>query len=844
MRRISTTALITISLTSILASVVFASSLLGLFPNDAETRIAGRKALAESLALHCTQAISRRDAGMIKETLETAVRRNGDLISARFEKSNGDILLQAGPSVNLEQGTHGYDIVNVPLFANAQEYGRLILAFQSSGTSFRAVLKSPILRFALFLTVICGLVFQLYLKRVLKHLDPSAVVPNRVRMTLDTLAEGLVVLDDKCQVVLVNQAIATILGKGLAELQGLHLSDFTWRLRDAHQEDELPWEVCIRECRVVSGVIMELELTTSSCRKFRVTCSPISHDKAGCQGALVSLDDVTALEDRTLELTKMLEKLRESREQIRQQNQQLLTLATRDPLTSAFNRRHLFEQLDVCWSISQESGEGFSCIMADIDHFKCINDGHGHAVGDLVLKKTVELFHAVVRPKDIVGRYGGEEFCIVLPDTDLATATELAEEIRCRIQDHDFQGLRVTASFGIASTSPHVTSSECLMELADRSLYMAKRTGRNRVVSCEQLEELEAANDVSAVDPVMAGEHHHAAIPFQTVAALTAALAYRDVETAQHSRRVADWCFAMGSEMMSISKAYILENAALLHDIGKIGVPDRVLLKPGALTEEEWELMKMHDRIGVEIIRSTFACDELTEIVQYHHAKYGGDLSDQDELYGKDLPLGARILTVADSFDAMISDRVYRKGLPRDVAFQELRRCAGTQFDPDLVEHFIDLVRRTTAVRQFDESAPPVSGVDKQTALRLGMQIEDLAQALDERDAARLSGIASEIGETATNFEVSQVAELAEELRGESFDNTDWVKVIELTIDLMEMCRTAQMSHLNTDVNQNQLTLETLRARRRKLLSAGALNEEAMTVGAKIAERHHGTVAG
>lgn len=827
MRRTSTTFLITISLTSVLASVVFASSLLGLFPNHQQCQIAARKALAETLALHCTQALSRHDARMIKECLETAVRRNTDLTAVRFEKANGEVLLHVGDNSN--QDKHQSENVEVSLFENSREYGELVLTFRStSAGNLLAILASPLVRFTLFVVGVCGLVFQFYLKRVLQYLDPSAVVPNRVRMTLDTLAEGLVVLDENSRIALVNQTIATIFGKDIGEFQGLNFSDFSWRQRDAIADDDLPWETCIREARVVSGLVMELDITDTQSRKFRVNCSPICHGNDKCQGALVSLDDVTALEDRTIELARMLDRLRESREQIRQQNQQLLRLATLDPLTSAFNRRYLFEQIDAYWTDNQKHGRTFSCIMADIDHFKCINDSHGHAMGDFVLKRTVELFQATVRPTDLVGRYGGEEFCVVLPDCDLATATKMADEVRRRIQENDFQGLRVTASFGIASTGEQVSSADVLMELADRALYMAKRTGRNRVVHCEQLDELEEANNLSAADPCAADELHYPAIPFQTVAALTAALAYRDVETAQHSRRVADWCFAMGSEMMSISKAYILENAALLHDIGKIGVPDRVLLKPGALTAEEWELMKLHDRIGVEIIRSTFACDELTEIVQYHHARFGGDDANAGELCGKNLPLGARILTIADSFDAMVSDRVYRKGLTREVAFQELRRCAGTQFDPDLVEWFIDLVNRTEAVRSFNESEASVSSVDKQAALRLGMQIEDLAQALDERNAGRLRGIASEIGETASTFEVAQIAELAEQLRGESNEETDWVKVIELTIELMEMCRTAQMSHLNTDLSQNQLTLEALRARRRRMLESGELAEECM----------------
>ena len=294
---------------------------------------------------------------------------------------------------------------------------------------------------------------------------------------------------------------------------------------------------------------------------------------------------------------------------------------------------------------------------------------------------------------------------------------------------------------------------------------------------------------------------HEPAIPFQTVAALTAALAYRDIATAQHSRRVADNCFKMGSELMTISESYILENAALLHDIGKIGVPDSVLLKPGALTDDEWEIMQTHDRIGVEIIRSTFACDGLTDIVENHHARYSGSDEEPNLPKGHEIPLGARILTIADSFDAMISDRVYRKGLSQEAVFAELRRCSGTQFDPELVEIFISMILQQENQVVTDHTA--IATVDKQTALRLGIQIEDLAQALDDQDRQRLASIAEAIATTASSHNVPEVARLAYELKESAKMDDHWVENLGLTIELMELCRMTQQTHLSVATQQN-----------------------------------------
>jgi HPt (histidine-containing phosphotransfer) domain-containing protein len=215
------------------------------------------------------------------------------------------------------------------------------------------------------------------------------------------------------------------------------------------------------------------------------------------------------------------------------------------------------------------------------------------------------------------------------------------------------------------------------------------------------------------------------------------------------------------------------------------------------LTDKEWQIMKTHDRIGVEIIRSTFACDELNIIVESHHVRYSGTDDEHDFPTGKDIPLGARILTIADSYDAMVSDRVYRKGCSQESAFAELRRCSGTQFDPDLAELFIEMVLKNEADVVANGASSALAPVDKQTALRLGIQIEDLAQALDDQDRERLVSIAAAIAETATQHEVPEVVKLASELQEAATNDEEWVEYLGLTIDLMELCRLTQQTHLS-----------------------------------------------
>ena len=215
----------------------------------------------------------------------------------------------------------------------------------------------------------------------------------------------------------------------------------------------------------------------------------------------------------------------------------------------------------------------------------------------------------------------------------------------------------------------------------------------------------------------------------------------------------------LGREMLSARDTYILEVAGLLHDIGKIGIPDAILLKPGRLTDEEWEVMHLHDRIGVEIIAASFACPTLRRTRSNHHAAYGGKSDHPNLPGGKNIPLTARILMISDAYDSMISDRVYRRALTQDAAFAELRRCSGTQFDPDLTEKFIELISngcdgRQLQIRQGSEKA----------VLQIGLQIERLANAIDQQDLPTLSALADRLRAIAARANIPEIEHLAAEL--------------------------------------------------------------------------------
>lgn len=508
--------------------------------------------------------------------------------------------------------------------------------------------------------------------------------------------------------------------------------------------------------------------------------------------------EFTTLERKHAQLRKVLRRLRVKRKVVRRQNQELKQLATRDPLTGCFNRRTLFRQFEKLWEASHRFHQPLSCLMVDVDHFKSINDRFGHNAGDEVLKVVSQILQETARKSDFVCRYGGEEFCILLPQIELAAAEHAAERLREALSAEPVGEIKVTASFGVSSWSLGAKHPQEMMDQADKALYAAKRAGRNRVMRFDLApkELLDGAKEGRKPPELVRAPRStdEVAIPFQAVSGLLAALGYRHAETAEHCRRVADLCVQAAGGLMSQKDAYLMEMAALLHDIGKLGVPDNVLLKAGPLSADEWKTIRTHEGIGVEIIRAAFTSDELANLVRLQCCWFGGTPHDMSLPKGQKIPLAARLLAIANAYDSMTSEHPYRKPMSRDDAFAELRRGAGTQFDPMLTEHFIKSLTDLDPGRSAKPLVP--STVSKQTALKLGVQIEKLALAADVQDLASLGEMAHQLRTMAQESGITTIAEAAGKLEQSAAANSNEMDVMELMLDLMEMCRHTQRALL------------------------------------------------
>lgn len=484
-----------------------------------------------------------------------------------------------------------------------------------------------------------------------------------------------------------NAPIRNTAGKTVAVL-GMDVSENQLRYRERY----LYW-AAVKNAVValLLAILLSLLVTSALLKPVRAFTRAAEQVRGGDLECRVEVTAPRELGELAESFNGMVRALKENREWLTEQS-------TRDFLTGLQNHRGFQERLELEVERANRYGQELCLLFIDLDRFKSINDALGHPAGDSILRQMGPLLRDNIRSIDVAARYGGDEFAVILPETDHESGKQAAERIRAQVEAHDFfaaspgnpahsesvlPSIRVTVTLGLACAPQHHHKRDGLVMAADIALCRAKQIARNSIGSYEDLSDNERR-----VDPQEIFEMLHKP-DLAAVTSLAAAVDAKDRYTSGHSERVARYALALG-EALDVEREIRdrLKIAGLLHDLGKIGVPDQVLNKPGSLSRDERDQIEQHPSLGGDIVRRAPQLDALLPAILHHHERWDGK-GYPSGLAGEEIPLIARIMGIADAFDAMTSDRPYRKALPVETAILELRTNAGTQFDPALVEAFI-----------------------------------------------------------------------------------------------------------------------------------------------------------
>lgn len=367
-------------------------------------------------------------------------------------------------------------------------------------------------------------------------------------------------------------------------------------------------------------------------------------------------------------------------------------MAVTDELTDVFNQRYYHSILENEIAKAQKNRSSVGLILIDIDNFKVYNDTYGHDCGDIILKETASLIKEIIKDEGVICRIGGDEFGVILENKDSQALQNTAQRIK-----HEYEKIKrnfyknnfsykVTLSMGMSEYPDISKSKDELISQADMALYHAKNLGKNKINFYQDV--------ILQIRKNITTDHQQLIGIFK---GLLSTISTKDKYTLGHCERVSAYTTMIGEALnLEVKDISILQCAGLLHDIGKIELPKSVLNKIGPLTEEEFYLIRNHPVYSANILEPLEGMDQLIDYVRHHHERFDGK-GYPDRLSGKNISFGARILCVADSFDAMISERPYSKSLTQEEALHELEQCAGYQFDAEIVKVFIGIIRSKEA---------------------------------------------------------------------------------------------------------------------------------------------------
>jgi diguanylate cyclase (GGDEF)-like protein/PAS domain S-box-containing protein len=469
----------------------------GVFPDPDAQEMRLRTVYAESLAAQAAALLQKGDIKTLAATLDRAREDDRRIRSAAVRNAKGELLVRSGEHEDYWDDEKGevstLTQLYVPLALGDDRWGSVEIAYRPDrrGWLVRALAHPRMVTLAC-VGLLGLLVYWMYLRRALVHLDPSAVIPDRVRMAFDIMTEGVVVLDRGGRILLANRAFRTLSSGEAGELVGRRLSEIAWLAAGLTADTaKHPWVRAMGNATPVMDYAVEGSPAQGAHRKLVLNCAPIADQHGTVRGCIATFNDLTALHLANERLSEALGELHASRDEIQQKSIELEHMARHDALTGCLNRRAFFERMALAWEDARINRMPLSCLALDVDQFKSVNDRFGHPAGDRVIKQVGDTLMRTLRGTDIIGRYGGDEFLVAMPGCDLDTALALGEKLRraveerCGITTGDIGRLSVTVSIGVAALGEAHASVSDLVDEADQALYAAKADGRNRVSAAQ-----------------------------------------------------------------------------------------------------------------------------------------------------------------------------------------------------------------------------------------------------------------------------------------------------------------------------------------------------------------------
>lgn len=471
----------------ILSIVILADVLFGIIPNKKLAIQKERTQFVQSLTVQLISLVEKNDASTINHTINNVTTHNADILSIGIRMSDGWLAyatnnhLMHWQLAPLEKST--IDQMRIPIYNNGKDWGNVEVSFQSKASNGMLSLFNKHYLVLIILTFITAIFIYFYLSRALHYLSPSKAVPSRVHNAFDIITDSIIVLDKQGKIVLANNTFKMLENSTDEQLYGKTIQeiDITQGLTKQLDKGERPWE------ETFTDINFHTHDNDNKPLMLLASCAPVLDDDGQSRGFLITLKNITELHETNQKLSATLQELKLSRAKLELNNEQLQEMAYRDSLTGCFNRRAFSQKAEDLFTLASQGNRELYCVMADIDFFKSFNDIYGHYVGDQVIQIVAKILTSALRPTDIICRYGGEEFCIVITDASQEQALAICERMRSAIEDTANQSLRnekvkqITASFGIASITSGAKSIETLIDYADNALYISKESGRNQV---------------------------------------------------------------------------------------------------------------------------------------------------------------------------------------------------------------------------------------------------------------------------------------------------------------------------------------------------------------------------